>query len=181
MVDGRAREESFTLHVQKQEHIFKRLEMKIISTMIEAHIFKETENGIEFLLLKRADNQVYPGLWQMVTGKIKDNEKAFETALREIKEETDLTPTQLWVAPTINSFYELKEEYIYLLPVFASKVDGESKIRISDEHTEFKWLNREKAKGLLAWPGQRETVDIIEDYFINKKSFLHFVEIQLNK
>jgi dATP pyrophosphohydrolase len=144
--------------VQKQEHIFKRLEMKIISTMIEAHIFKETENGIEFLLLKRADNQVYPGLWQMVTGKIKDNEKAFETALREIKEETDLTPTQLWVAPTINSFYEL-----------------------SDEHTEFKWLNREKAKGLLAWPGQRETVDIIEDYFINKKSFLHFVEIQLNK
>ena len=76
--------------------------MKFISTMIEAHVFRESVNGIEFLLLKRAENQVYPGLWQMVTGKIEDNEKAYQTAIREIKEETGLTPLQLWVAPTIN-------------------------------------------------------------------------------
>ena len=44
--------------------------MNIVSTMIEAHIFRESENGIEFLLLKRSEGQPYPGLWQMVTGKI---------------------------------------------------------------------------------------------------------------
>jgi hypothetical protein len=44
--------------------------LKIISNLIEAHIFRETEKGIEFLLLKRADNQIYPGVWQMVSGKI---------------------------------------------------------------------------------------------------------------
>jgi dATP pyrophosphohydrolase len=154
--------------------------MNIVSTMIEAHIFRESENGIEFLLLKRASDQVYPGLWQMVTGKIKDGEKAYETALREIKEETRLNPTQLWVAPTINSFYEPKDEYICLLPVFAAKVEGRPEIKISDEHTEFKWVKKEGAKKLLAWPGQRKAVDIIEDYFLNKKSFLHFVEIKLH-
>ena len=39
--------------------------MKIVSTMIEAHIFRESGNGIEFLLLKRADNQFTPvcGKW----------------------------------------------------------------------------------------------------------------------
>jgi dATP pyrophosphohydrolase len=151
--------------------------MKIVSTMIEAHIFKETKSGIEFLLMKRADNQFYPGLWQMVTGKIESDEKAYETALREIKEETGLTPEQLWIAPTINSFYEPKDEYICLLPVFAAKVDAGSEISISDEHTEFKWLKSKEAKEMLAWPGQREAVDIIEDYFINKKSFFHFVEV----
>jgi dATP pyrophosphohydrolase len=62
--------------------------MKIVSTMIEAHIFRESEKGIEFLLLKRSEGQPYPGLWQMVTGKIK-TESAHQTALREIKEETD--------------------------------------------------------------------------------------------
>jgi dATP pyrophosphohydrolase len=152
--------------------------MKIISTMIEAHIFRETEKGIEFLLLKRGNDQIYPGLWQMVTGKIIEGEQAFETALREIKEETGLKPTQLWVAPTVNSFYEPKDEYVCLLPVFAAKVDAESKIEISNEHTEYKWLKKEESKELLAWPGQRNAVDIIEDYFINKKSFLHFVEIK---
>ena len=152
--------------------------MKIISTMIEAHIFRETKNGIEFLLLKRADYQVYPGLWQMVTGKIKESEKAYQTAIREIKEETGLTPFQLWVAPTVNSFYEPKDEYICLLPVFASRVKTDT-IQLSDEHTEYKWVNKSEAQKLLAWEGQRKAVQIIEDYFLNEKSFFHFVEIKL--
>ncbi len=147
--------------------------------MIEAHIFRETENGIEFLLLKRANNQIYPGLWQMVTGKIEGEEKAHQTALREIKEETGLLPVQLWVAPTINSFYEPKDEYICLLPVFAARVEREAKVILSEEHTEYKWVGKDDAKKLLAWPGQREAVDIIEDYFLNEKSFFHFVEIKV--
>jgi len=145
--------------------------------MIEAHIFRESANGIEFLLLKRADNQVYPGLWQMVTGKIKENEKAYQTALREISEETSLTPVQLWVAPTVNSFYEQKDEYICLLPVFAARVES-NQVKLSAEHTDFKWVDKETAQKLLAWEGQRKAVQIIEDYFLNEQSFFHFVEIK---
>lgn len=152
--------------------------MEIISNLIEAHIFREVENGIDFLLLKRSEDQPYPGIWQMVTGKIKENEKAYQTALREIKEETGLVPLQLWVAPTVNSFYEPKNEFICLLPVFAVRIDSQ-KIRLSDEHTEYKWVKKEEAKKLLAWEGQRKAVQIIEDYFLNAKSFFHFVEIEM--
>lgn len=151
--------------------------MKIISNLIEAHIFRKSANGIEFLLLKRAENQVYPGLWQMVTGKIKGREKAYETALREIKEETGIIPVQLWVAPTVNSFYEPKDDYICLIPVFAAKVKS-NKIKLSSEHTEYKWVNRTTTQKLLAWKGQRDAVKIIEDYFLNEQSFFHFVEIK---
>lgn len=151
--------------------------MKIISTMIEAHIFREAEKGIEFLLMKRAENQIYPGLWQVVTGKIKVEEKAYETALREIKEEIGLIPIQLWVAPTVNSFFEPKDEYICLLPVFAARVES-NEIKLSDEHTEYKWIDKLTAQKLLAWEGQRKAVQIIEDYFLNEKSFFHFVEIK---
>jgi len=152
--------------------------MKIISNLIEAHIFRESENGIEFLLLKRSEDQHYPGLWQMVTGKIKEGEKAFQTALREIKEETELVPIQLWVAPTVNSFYEPRDEFICLIPVFAVRVKS-NKVKISSEHTEYKWVNKQTAQKLLAWEGQRRAVQIIEDYFLNEKSFFHFVEITI--
>jgi len=152
--------------------------MNIVSSMIEAHIFREIENGIEFLLLKRAEGQPYPGLWQMVSGKIKDGETAYHTAIREIKEETGFVPSQLWVAPTVNSFYEPKNEFICLLPVFAARVDS-SKVRLSDEHTDFKWVTKTDAQKMLAWEGQRKAVQIIEDYFLNEKSFLHFVEIKI--
>ena len=152
--------------------------MKIISNLIEAHIFRETEKGIEFLLLKRSEGQPYPGLWQMVTGKIKSNEKAYQTALREIKEETGLTPVQFWVAPTVNSFYEPIGENICLIPVFAARVESD-KIKLSSEHTEYQWVDKSAAQKLLAWEGQRKAVQIIEDYFLSEKSFLHFVEIKI--
>lgn len=153
--------------------------MQVISNLIEAHIFRENKGEIEFLLLKRASYQDYPNLWQMVSGKIKDSEKAYQTALREIKEETNLTPEQLWIAPNINSFYSPDDEYISLIPVFAAKVKNNSEVKISSEHSEFKWFNKDEAKNLLAWEGQRKSVDIIYEYFVSRRSFLNFIEIKI--
>jgi dihydroneopterin triphosphate diphosphatase len=153
--------------------------MNIISNLIEAHIFREQKGKLEFLLLKRSPNEYYPNLWQMVTGKIKENETAHKTALREIKEETNLTPEKYWVAPTVNSFYSPDKDYICLLPVFAAKVKNDCEVRISEEHIEYKWVNPEEAKSLLAWDGQRKSVDVIIDYFLNKNSFLNFIEIKM--
>jgi len=152
--------------------------MNIISSLVEAHVFRETENGIEFLLLKRAEDQIYPAVWQMVSGKIKENEKAFETCLRELKEETNLTPLKMWAAPKVNSFYSSQNDSICLIPVFAVQVKKESKVIISDEHSEYKWVTSDEAKRLLAWDGQRKAVELIEEYFLNEKSFLNFIEIE---
>ena len=152
--------------------------MNIISNLIEAHIFRETDNGIEFLLLKRANDQIYPGVWQMVSCKIKENEKAFETSLRELKEETNLTPLKMWIAPKVNSFYSSQSDSICLVPVFAVQVKKKSTVIISDEHSEYKWVTSEEAKRLLAWYGQRKAVDLIEEYFLNERSFLKFIEIE---
>ncbi|MEO8232713.1 MAG: NUDIX pyrophosphatase [Ignavibacteriota bacterium] len=153
--------------------------MNIISNLIEAHIFREQNGILEFLLLKRSPEQYYPNIWQMVSGKIKENETAYHAALREIKEETNLTPEKFWVAPTINSFYSSDKDYICLLPVFASKVKFDSKVVLSKEHVEYKWLKPEDAKQLLAWDGQRKSVDVIVDYYLNKNSFLNFIRIKL--
>lgn len=153
--------------------------MKTISNLIEAHIFRIINGEIEFLLLKRSPNQYYPNLWQMVSGKIKENETAYNAALREIKEETNLIPEKFWVAPTVNSFYSPDKDYICLLPVFAAKVDCNCEIKISSEHTEYKWVKSEEAKQLLAWDGQRKSVDVIVDYILNRNSFLNFIEIEL--
>ncbi len=153
--------------------------MNIISNLVEVHIFRETENVIEFLLLKRAEDQIYPAVWQMVSGKIRESEKAFETSLRELKEETNLTPLKMWIAPKVNSFYSSQSDSICLIPVFAVQVKKDSKVIISNEHSEYKWVSSNEAKRLLAWDGQRKAVDLIEEYFLNEKSFLKFIEINL--
>lgn len=154
--------------------------MHLTTFLIEAHIFRQTdENQVEFLLLKRSDGEIYSGIWQMVTGSIDKNEKAYQTALREIKEETNLSPKQFWVVPNVNSFYEPKKDYICMVPVFAALVDLDCQVTISNEHSEYKWVDVDEAKKLLAWRGQRNSVDIIFEYFTKEKSFLNFVEIKL--
>ncbi len=152
--------------------------MNVESSLIEVHIFRKIENDLEFLLLKRASNEKYPDLWQMVTGSI-ENENAHQTALREINEETGLTPIKFWVVPNINSFYSPERDVIVMIPVFAVLVDENQKVIISEEHSEFKWVKKEEAIKLLAWPGQRNSVEIIYEYFTNQQSFLKFVEIHL--
>ena len=153
--------------------------MKIISNLIEAHVFKEIENGIEFLLLKRSDDQIYPGVWQMVSGKIKDHEKAYQTSVRELKEETGLVPIKIWSAPKVNLFYSSDSNTINLVPVFAIKVKKNSKVTISKEHNEYKWVSSEDAQKLLTWDGQRQAIRLIEEYYLKERSFLNFVEIKI--
>lgn len=154
--------------------------MKTDHSLIEAHIFRTNGSDLEFLLLKRADNERYPGIWQMVTGSVNENEKAFAAALREIKEETGLVPKKFWIVPNVNSFYSPERDIVIMIPVFAAQVSENSKVIISDEHSEFKWVNKDDAKKLLAWNGQRNSVDTIYQYFTSEKSTLFFNEIKLD-
>lgn len=148
--------------------------------MIEAHIVKRKGNGIEFLLLKRSKEDIYPGVWQMVTGSILSGEKAYEAAIREISEETGLIPKKMWVVPNVNSFYSRRRDHICMVPVFAALVDDDAEVKISTEHTEYQWVDKSAAVKLLAWIGQRNSVEIILEYFMNEINFLNFEEINLN-
>ncbi len=152
--------------------------MNFNNNMIEAHVFRETKNGVEFLLLKRSEKVIFPGLWQMVNGKIEESEKAFETAVREIKEETGFVPLKLWTVPNMNSFYTHESDSITVLPVFAALVKNNIEVNLSKEHTDFKWLNSSSVKEFLAWDGQRKSVDTIMTYFTQKREFFNLLEIK---
>jgi len=154
--------------------------LKIATVYIEVHLIRENNGKIEFLLLKRASYEKFPDIWQMVSGKIKSDETAIEATLREIKEETNLIPEKLWVLPRVNSFYLAEDDSINLVPVFVAKVDNKSIVKISDEHSEFSWVDGKEAKRLLAWSGQRTSIDLISEYFdYSKRSFLYLTEINL--
>jgi len=117
--------------------------MELTASMIEAHIYRKRKGKIEFLLLKRGKKEIYPGLWQMVTGKIKKDEKAFKTVLREVKEETDLTVKKLFVVPNVNSFYSFTNDSINFIPVFLCLVNEGDKVKISKEHCKYRWVSKE--------------------------------------
>jgi dATP pyrophosphohydrolase len=153
--------------------------MRIITSLIEAHIVRITNEKVEFLLLQRAPSEMYPNIWQMVTGKIKPNEKAYQTAIREIKEETNLDVNEIFVVPKTNSFYNEIDDTIMQIPVFVVTVKNEEWLTLSEEHTKYKWVDFKKANKLLAWPGQKESAKIIKDFFERKYKSLNFIKIPI--
>ena len=81
------------------------MKTKIVVRVVDCHIFRWDNGEPVFLLLKRSENQMYPGIWQCVTGKIEIGEKPHETAIRELQEETGLTPISTWTIDQVNHFF----------------------------------------------------------------------------
>lgn len=106
-----------------------------------------------FLLMRRAASAEYAGQWRMIGGKIEPGEAAWQTALREVKEETSQTPTRLWSVPSMNHFYEWQHDRVNLIPAFAAELDTDPVL--NHEHTDFAWYVAAEAIERLQWPEQQ--------------------------
>ncbi len=136
---------------------------KIISNTIQFHVAKydNVNNFYKHLLLKRSPrNKIYPNVWQVITGTIELGETAIETALREITEETGLVVTQGWNIPYISQYYDINKDAIGLAPCFGTIVNNSLQIKLSEEHTEYKWCTLEEARNLLPLPSHKSALDV---------------------
>tara|TARA_B100002052_G_scaffold299180_2_gene336051 strand:- start:7594 stop:8055 length:462 start_codon:yes stop_codon:yes gene_type:complete len=146
--------------------------------VIDCHIAYKNRNDWQFLMLKRSSNKIYPNIWQGVTGKINNKEQPYRTAIRELFEETGLRPSKIWSIDTVNLFYDSNNNVMNLIPVFGVQVLTKN-IKISDEHSEFKWCNINQAIKLLTWEQQKKGIQIFYDMLIEKKDRLKILEINL--
>ena len=153
---------------------------KIVSKYIECYVYLETSGVNKYLLLKRSpDKQPYPGIWQIVTGRIEENEAAFDTALREVNEETGLKINKLYVLPKAGSFYTAHTDNLHLIPLFLAGSDS-CYVKLSEEHTEYEWLSYKDAREKIHWYNQKENLDMIEEMLCNPVLKSTFIEIKIN-
>ena len=137
----------------------------IVARIVEVCVFRIDIAGPEYLLLKRSnDDKIYPGIWQWITGSMRDTESAAKAAVRELLEETGLKPRRLWVVPHVNSFYVEADDAVHLSPLFAVEVSSKDEPRISAEHERHEWCRFDQAREKLVWPGQRRGLEIVHEY-----------------
>lgn len=151
---------------------------QIVTNYIELHICNKTKEGCKFLLMKRSEaSKIYPGIWQMITGTIESHEHTKDTLLRELDEETGLKPVNIFSIPRINTFYLAISDKICMSPVFLAFVDN-TNVKISDEHSEYKWADYNEAVKIIHWPNQAESLELIYKYLNNEELFSKLVEIK---
>jgi dATP pyrophosphohydrolase len=152
----------------------------VVSRIVEVCIFRFTGNSVEYLLLKRAkDDLLYPGIWQWVTGTILEGERSLDAALRELHEETGMTEERLWIVPHVAMFYEPVHDSVHLSPLFAVQVEHGIDPVLSPEHEDFRWVQYPEARRRLVWPAQWAGLDVVNSYVITGEEGAGFLEVQV--
>ena len=141
-------------------------------------MFRVLDGESQYLLLQRAaDEDLYPGIWQIVTGTIRQNESAIKAALRELDEETGLFVKRCWTVPYVDSYFDLSKDSVQLVPVFAIEVDAKVELKLSREHQNFTWLKYPDAKEKLIWRGQRHALEIVQEFIVSGKNAAQLLEV----
>jgi len=146
--------------------------------VVDCYVYRRTDNGILFLLMKRNLNKIYEHLWQGVAGKIEEGETSSEAAIRELKEETGLSPVNMFVADHVSKFYEVHGDRINLVPVFGIEVDSEI-INLSEEHISYKWVDINEALNTLVWNGQKKGIQTVHDMVINNDDRMIWSKVEI--
>ncbi len=128
---------------------------------VDVYVLRQGATGLEVLVLKRSAAGRCPGSWEVVHGSIEPGETPPAAALRELAEETGLTPVRFYNLSRTESFYRHTTDEIGLIPVFAAFV-GEAPVRVSAEHEAAEWLSFPAAQGRLAWPRERRALEDIQ-------------------
>ena len=146
--------------------------------VVDCYVYRQTDDGLKFLLMKRNLNKIYENLWQGVAGKIEDGETAPEAAIRELKEETGLDSVNMFVADHVSRFYEVHEDRVNLVPVFGMEVDSDE-VMLSEEHVDFKWVIIKEALNTLVWNGQKKGIQTVHDMVISDDDRMRWSKVDL--
>ena len=148
--------------------------------VVDCYVYQQTDKGLKLLILKRNEKKLYEHLWQGVAGKIEKDEEAWQTAIRELKEETGLDPVKMFVADHVSQFYEKHGDRVNLVPVFGIEVDSKNVI-LSDEHIEYKWVDFKEAFNTLVWNGQKKGIQTVYNMVSNNDERIRWTTIEINK
>ncbi len=124
---------------------------------VDVFVIRPLASGWRVLALQRAANTRCPGAWEPVHGHIEPGEEPAEAAVRELREESGLDATKLYVV-RVQPFYLRKTNSVQLAIVFAAFIDEPAPVTIAEEHCTFAWLSVDEALARFAFPGERQSL-----------------------
>lgn len=136
-------------------------------TMVAVVVVRRAGPTAQVLLLRRAKAHLH-GLWAYIAGHLEPGEKGWQAAVRELHEEAGLQPLALYSADRCESYYDVGDECIAVVPAFVAFVDAAAAVRLNTEHDTHRWLTFDEAIPQLPFGGQRELFAHVRREFVDR-------------
>ena len=120
-------------------------------------------NEGKILILKRSNKvSTYRELWAGISGYVEENEEPYETAIKEIREETGIDKQYITLIKRVGPV-ELIDiydgiKYNWKIFIFLFKFEKKDKIDIDWEHSEYRWIPPSEIRKFDTVPRLKEVV-----------------------
>ncbi|MEO7220600.1 MAG: ATPase, T2SS/T4P/T4SS family [Gemmatimonadaceae bacterium] len=125
--------------------------------VVDVYLIRPLAGGWKVLAVQRAIDTRCPNAWETVHGRLNDDERPEDGAMREVTEETGLTISRLYNV-TVQPFYLHMFQTVQLAIVFAAFVDEPATVTLGDEHQHYEWLAMDEAAERFVWPREVEAL-----------------------
>jgi dATP pyrophosphohydrolase len=142
-------------------------------------IVRSRDNTFELLLAHRTEGSYMGGTWQLIGGRLEAGEKAWQAALREMREETGLVPIEFYRLDALSHFYRSDDDSLNLAPMFCAIVDPGAVVTLNPEHSDFAWVNMEEAHSRLMWPGDIRALEEVKAVILGNGTAKPYMRIPL--
>jgi bis(5'-nucleosidyl)-tetraphosphatase len=127
----------------------------------------------EYLLLHKTASEHYKELWDFPKGNVEVKESSLKAAQRETEEETGLTKIRFddKFKEKVQFFYRKEGETIFKeVTYYLAELMEEQDVKISEEHSGYKWLGYKDAMKTLTHKNSKEMIVAAEKFIIKSKS-----------
>ncbi len=133
--------------------------MTDVRTMIvDVYVLRMGALAPEVLLLRRSPHERSAGTWETVHGHVEEGELPVAAALRELKEETGLSPERFYNLSRVESFYLHARDVLALIPAFCAIVPAGAAAVTSGEHDRAEWVPAGEAARRFTWPREKRAL-----------------------
>jgi dATP pyrophosphohydrolase len=123
-------------------------------------LVRPSEGGSDFLFLQRSGGR-FADQWWPIAGTREPAESPVETAVREIEEETGLTPAAVHATGITAPRFDQPGS----LQVFVAFVTPGSEVRLNYEHSDFRWLSLDEVLAIVP-PASRASLRDVSRRFV---------------
>lgn len=142
-------------------------ELAIRCTMVSVVVLRTLDAGPQMLLVRR-HSRYMDGTCTYIAGHLEAGESGWQAALRELAEETGLSPHALYATSFCEQFYDAGNDCIQLVPAFVAFVAADAVVRLNREHTASQWLFLGDAGERLPFGSQRDLLAHVRREFIER-------------
>jgi dATP pyrophosphohydrolase len=147
-------------------------EIPVRASLVFLFALRPNGQGHDVLLLKRTQTLV--GEWSQISGRMEEGETAWETALRELKEEAGLVPEAFYSTDLCETYYGRSQNVINIAPIFVAYIAPDADVTLNFEHSDYRWVSFEEAIEMVPYGGQRRALANIKSDFSDRAPSRHF-------